>query len=516
MHEVLETETIKASVLRHSLKQLPKSTDTTQKTKEQKDQNVSKKKELDDIQEKLMHSEGQLDTVRKGIRRYETSRAKLEGEERALAAQLSKQLKLNDQMRIKGLQSAKEDLNTKAEEVGTMQMETMEMQEEIEALGESHKTAYDDQSHQLNHITGTAYDDQSHQLNHITGAVLAQLTKQIEEYKEQLSRERKERLELQSKKDNVSKNLDDLKTEAASFMSEMTGLVQGSKKKHSELSNEGIQLQKDLKENEQKISGLSKDLSKAQDTYNTTFTDYQKRLATIEEEVLNLERASEDKTKELEEKTPIFHELEKYFDQRTAEYDARKKEIVALKNKKQGLEDGIKRTNRDKEQITTPQAALREELKAKRTALMHKMKSQGTTTQTKEQEIFEQTCKLRAVVEENEKFGECCEKLEEELADVQQQMVDNEKSIQLLQAELVKQKGELMKKWETDAMMQEFFASRDEATAEAFGRLLDRTGKRENKIDKITEQLSEELQVLAGFLDNIAARRPQANDDNKA
>ena len=36
------------------------------------------------------------------IRRFETSRAKLEGEERALAAQLSKQLKMNDQMRIKG------------------------------------------------------------------------------------------------------------------------------------------------------------------------------------------------------------------------------------------------------------------------------------------------------------------------------------------------------------------------------------------------------------------------------
>ena len=57
----------------------------------------------------------------------------------------------------------------------------------------------------------------------------------------------------------------------------------------------------------------------------------------------------------------------------------------------------------------------------------------------------------------------------------------------------------------------QFFASRDEATAEAFSRLLNRTEKRENKIDMITERLKEELQFLGGFLDNISTRRPQGN-----
>lgn len=36
------------------------------------------------------------------LRRYETSKAKLEGQERQLNAQLSKQLKLNEELRRKG------------------------------------------------------------------------------------------------------------------------------------------------------------------------------------------------------------------------------------------------------------------------------------------------------------------------------------------------------------------------------------------------------------------------------
>ena len=56
----------------------------------------------------------------------------------------------------------------------------------------------------------------------------------------------------------------------------------------------------------------------------------------------------------------------------------------------------------------------------------------------------------------------------------------------------------------------QFFASRDKATAEAFKRLLERTGKREEKINFITERLKEELHVLGGFLDNISSRRPES------
>ena len=55
----------------------------------------------------------------------------------------------------------------------------------------------------------------------------------------------------------------------------------------------------------------------------------------------------------------------------------------------------------------------------------------------------------------------------------------------------------------------QFFASRDEATAEAFGQLLEKTEKRETKIEDISGRLQDELELLSDFLDNLSTRRPQ-------
>ncbi|CAL1530691.1 unnamed protein product, partial [Lymnaea stagnalis] len=53
----------------------------------------------------------------------------------------------------------------------------------------------------------------------------------------------------------------------------------------------------------------------------------------------------------------------------------------------------------------------------------------------------------------------------------------------------------------------QLFASRDQATVKAFGHLVDRTSKRENKIDEVAVKLQGELDSLSDFLDNIAMRR---------
>ena len=44
---------------------------------------------------------------------------------------------------------------------------------------------------------------------------------------------------------------------------------------------------------------------------------------------------------------------------------------------------------------------------------------------------------------------------------------------------------------------------------EELGHLLDRTGKREQKISDITSQLEVELGYLSDFLENLASRRPK-------
>ncbi|XP_005098616.1 myosin-11 isoform X2 [Aplysia californica] len=545
---------------RHEKKRLKKAvTDTQTKTKEQKEQNVEKKRELDTHQERLVDSESRLDSIRKSVRRYETSKNKLEADERALSAQLSKQLKLNEALRRRGadivnenlkeqqefetmqrqlnnkvkqyevdivketerssrldqkriqlhcdlkdkerlqeedalyvqeldeqLQSVKRNLTEKAEDVGRMQTENVEMTEEIEALSESHK------------------------------AVLAQLNKQIEEYREQLSKERKERLELQEVKDEIGKSLDDIKTSQQQFISNISEGIQDGKKKHVQLSNEGVQLQKDIREDEAVIDKLDQDLQGVQEKYEQMFSAMQTKVDNIEGGILFMEKDIITKKATIAERTPIFEELEVFFNKRSEEYDTMKKSIVALKNKKMGLEDAIKRAKKERDGLKAPQETLKSDLKSHRGQVMRQLKKQGTDTQKIEQEIFLAGCQLRLVMEENQKFEDACKKVEDDLADLETQRMENEKIKMMAQGDLQRQKSELTRKWQADNMMQEFFASRDEATAEAFGRLLDKTEKRETKIDEITGKLRGELEVLSEFLDNLSTRRPEVSESARS
>ncbi|PVD26312.1 hypothetical protein C0Q70_13983 [Pomacea canaliculata] len=474
--------------------------DTDQKTREQKAQNVIKKKELDVAQEQLLESKGKIDVFNKNIEQSEKSRARLEEEERTLILQISDQLKKNDQIRIKGVQILNEriqeerDFEKKQKELirkikkseadldaedkrtvalekqkdellaGLQERETTKREDkkrisELDERLQIVKAALNSKSEEIGRLQTETVDMESQTVALIEShqAVLAQLKKQIEECRDLLSKERKERMEAQVQKDAVSKTLDDLKMETQTFMTEMSGSIQDGKRRHVELSNEGMQLQKDLKENETQISALSADLEMAQNKYQEMFSKMKTYVDALKEEVQFLENAKREKSKHLEEQTPIFNDLEEHFEKRTQDFEKMKKDVVVMKNQRQSLEDAVRKAKREKDGLKIPQS---------------------------------------------------CMRLEKELADLQVKMKELEQMKIGLEAELAEQKNDLIKKWDTDAMMQKFFATRDEAIAEAFSKLLTHTSEREHKIDQVTTRLNEELQELSQFLDSIASRRP--------
>ncbi|XP_025104363.1 coiled-coil domain-containing protein 175-like isoform X2 [Pomacea canaliculata] len=525
--------------------------DTDQKTREQKAQNVIKKKELDVAQEQLLESKGKIDVFNKNIEQSEKSRARLEEEERTLILQISDQLKKNDQIRIKGVQILNEriqeerDFEKKQKELirkikkseadldaedkrtvalekqkdellaGLQERETTKREDkkrisELDERLQIVKAALNSKSEEIGRLQTETVDMESQTVALIEShqAVLAQLKKQIEECRDLLSKERKERMEAQVQKDAVSKTLDDLKMETQTFMTEMSGSIQDGKRRHVELSNEGMQLQKDLKENETQISALSADLEMAQNKYQEMFSKMKTYVDALKEEVQFLENAKREKSKHLEEQTPIFNDLEEHFEKRTQDFEKMKKDVVVMKNQRQSLEDAVRKAKREKDGLKIPQESLRLELKEKRQELMKQLKEHGASTQEMETQIFAAGCKLRTLMEENDKIESSCMRLEKELADLQVKMKELEQMKIGLEAELAEQKNDLIKKWDTDAMMQKFFATRDEAIAEAFSKLLTHTSEREHKIDQVTTRLNEELQELSQFLDSIASRRP--------
>ncbi|KAL4237583.1 hypothetical protein ACF0H5_002297 [Mactra antiquata] len=534
-------------------RQLKKAVATTsEETKKLTLVNVDKKKDLDVLHEQLMDSEGKLDALNKSVRRYETSKAKLEGQERALTAQLQKQLYQNEELRKKGkaivaddsktekefieneaqltnklkrlereieseenryyeldidrenlgeeleelmqirqedaervseldnkLQLEKRNLSSKAEEVGDMQAQNTKMLEDIETLGETHK------------------------------AVLAQLNKQIEEYREQLAKERKERLEVQQRKNSVSKELEDFKLENQRYMQQMNNTITQGKQEHIDLSNEGAQLQRELKTDDREIQDLEDQLDVVQKQYEESFNKRQNEVDKMEREVLEMENNIADKSQTIEDKTPGFEELEKFFEERTAAYEKQKKDIVELKGKKSHLEEQIKRLKDKKERMVGPQEKLRNDLKHKRKEVMFQLKHHGEETKNIEAEIYVGGCKLKTVLDENNKIQEGCDQLSADIDDIQYQMEYNEKLKAQLMEELHRTKVILEKTWEEDNETQEKFSERDQEVVDDLGILLDKTGKREEKISNITSQLEIELGYLTSFLDNLASRRPK-------
>nr|XP_022333249.1 trichohyalin-like isoform X5 [Crassostrea virginica] len=526
-------------------------TDTSDMTKEQKQINVDKKKELDVIHEKMMESEGKLEALRKSLRRYETSKAKLEGQERQLNAQLSKQLKLNEELRRKGtaiinedmklqkefednekqllkrlkrletetakenaknaelegrklelridleekqrvreddairvkecddeLQAEKKALALKAEEMGRMQSENVEMSDQIESLAESHQ------------------------------AVLAQLNKQIEGFREQLSKERKDRMEVQERKNSVQKDVEDYKLETQRFLNEMNQKIREGKAAHMELTNEGTKLQKELKEEEEAIKELDTNLKKAQSRYTVMYEKMQGKVDKTEKEINTMETQIEEKKQLIEERTPIFEDLEKVFEERTNAYNAMKRNIAMMRQKKSALEENIRKTKEEKQKMEIPKKQVKEDLKRKREETMYQLKRQGDDRQKLEHDIFVAGCKLRTIMEENQKLEDGCQKLSEEIIELRRQMNEDSDLKQKLDEELEEVKAGLTKSWQTDQELNELFTAKDQVVVEGFSELLHQTEEREVRINKITKRLNEELMYLSKFLENLATRRP--------
>ncbi|XP_052769722.1 coiled-coil domain-containing protein 175-like isoform X2 [Mya arenaria] len=560
---------------------------TTEKTKEQKKINVDKKKDLDILHDKLMDSEGKLDSLRKSLRRFETNKAKLEGQERALTAQLQKQLKQNDELKKKGnaiiaeemklskdfiekennltnrikrldeeiqnqtlrfdeldtdrtelsygidfpitvekirakveellqireedaervselnakLQNEKRNLSSKAEEVGDLQGQNTKMTEEIELIGETHK------------------------------AVMAQLQKQIEDYRAQLAFERKERLEVQDRKNSTSKELEDFKLDNQRFMQEMNTTITQGKQDHISLSNEmgtlheleeedssdwtsedeelGAQLQRDLRDDDKEIQDLETILEEEQQKYQQTFTKRQNEVDKMEREINDMEFQIAEKKQKVEDMGPGFAALEKAFEERTDAYEKQKKDIVELKGKKNQLEEKIRQAKDKKERMADPQEKLRKELKQKRHEVIFQLKHQGEETKEIESQIYGTGCKVKTILDENQRIEDGIKAFNKEIDDLHYQMEYNEKLKVKLLLELANTKDILGQSWDEDTELQQRYSERDQLVVDGLGELLDRTVKREETISAVTGRLEVELQFLSDFLDNLASRRPK-------
>ncbi|XP_041469297.1 centromere-associated protein E-like isoform X5 [Lytechinus variegatus] len=525
--------------------------DTAKKTKKQKEANIAQKKQVDLLQEQLTAKKLELNDILKVIRRFDTNRTRSEAQEKLLQDQLDKELVHNEQMKDEGIKLSLQltDLETKTgKKEAILQTKVTELERDITKTNKQYdglKAEHDEKKviveealevaekegskvQEIDNILQSKKDDLTKKAtdtarmklendememkmknleeNHQITVQL--LTKQIQDFRENLTRERKERFELQEKRDALSRELEDFRQEFAKYMSTMSDRINRAKQDHVDLTNEGEQLTKDIAKDDITIKTLEKDLKKAEGNFSKVKKKLHDEIANIENKIADAEATLEAKMKELEEKTPIFEELERMFEEKQEEYNNKKKGIVELKNKKSVLMTSSNRAQREIQKLIAPGVALRHLLKQQRSAALGRMKEQGRELQELEENIFHAGRKLKAVTEENVKFTGAIEKMKKECVSIEEQISRHSSLEESLKHLVISQRGHLEVGWEKDKALQDEFAKRDQVFLDDITDLCRRADRREQVVSDITDKLQQEILMLASLLETVAERRP--------
>ncbi|XP_073249856.1 uncharacterized protein [Porites lutea] len=354
-------------------------------------------------------------------------------------------------------------------------------------------------------------EDEMGQLEEIHKATVDVFTKEIEASKTSLSSERKDRQTLQTKRDNVTKEVNEFKSDYGRYMATMSKKVTEGKAEHARLTEYGTQLQKDLKNDELDIIEKQKQLKKAKQDYTTLQKQLKTQLKILQESIEKLEKERGKKKDIIEDKTPVFKDLEAQFKERTQEFETTKKSIVDLKNKKASLETSVERAQRDVDKLAEPQTRRHLKLRERRVEALDQLKNQSEDIKKIETAIFSSGQRLGAVLKENHRFKQAIRQLETEIETTRKAMIANAGTQGSLEKRLLDymHREILQENWKEDLLLDKINAERDQQMLGDIERLQGETSVREERIDEIHQQLEEQLSALAHFIDGVANLRPK-------
>ncbi|XP_028396245.1 myosin-11-like [Dendronephthya gigantea] len=526
--------------------------DTRTKVKEQKIANEEQRSEIESLQEDLVDSEAQLDARRKVIRRFETSKAKLESQVVQLSRELQKAIKSNSILTQEGMRvmKAHQDMLTKLGNTKagldheykklegtltsaktentklTLKKEAMDedfeiisgqcekLKEQVKELERRLRRTRDQLQSKSDECTrvkdeNNELEDEINQLKESHQAMSEAFNKRIEELKAALKGERSERTSLQTKRDGVTKEAGEFKSEYSSYMVKMSDTIQSAKNEHSELTQKGDELQRTLREDEQEILSKQELLKNSKQSYIETQKKLRDELQKLQDSINKIEKDIEDKQRTVGDKTPAFEILEQEFEESSKNFSELKQSIVDLKNRKASLELSIKRTGKENEKTLKPEVHLQDELKKRRADALRIMTEQNEEVKNIEKENYFCCKKLSTVTKENERFREAIENMEKEIKLLEQlneasgsRQADLEQQVSGYQADVLTARDE-------DLKLDKAFAERDIKILEDIKKLQDETKGRESKVDGIHVKLQHEISLLASFIDGVANLRPK-------
>ncbi|KAK2183270.1 hypothetical protein NP493_316g02073 [Ridgeia piscesae] len=442
--------------------------DTTTKMRAQKEVNVEKKKELDQVFEKTKDSESHLENIRESIKESEMERSKYEGQERALERQLEREIKTNEDLRKQGI-VIREEIVTNEEEFQERRGELMDKMAKIdETLGYqvskndglvAEKNKATDKRHSTEQIVkfeNQKLQDYKHRLASMAEEVsrlakstasmeetLAELLEthesimttfkgRIDEFRAQLAKERKERVSLQERRESSQMDMEKFRGDSEKQMIYTNKKIIDGKMQHDSLTKEGIKLQKAISVDGNSLEQLKQKVSKRRSSYEQLRDERLKEIQALKDEIEHMLADTGRKEQQMSEKTPPFEDLRTQHKDATEKYEGKNK-LLPLRSQKLRFTEQLKAATAQLDKLTKPVEQLQEDLKKKRTEALQQLKENGEEIAQMEQEIFEVGRNLKKGLEENHKFEQANALLEYQMTVLEAQMEENDKQKKRLQ-----------------------------------------------------------------------------------
>eukprot|EP00731_Ephydatia_muelleri_P027705 Em0019g578a len=256
--------------------------------------------------------------------------------------------------------------------------------------------------------------------------------------RDRLSSERKHRQSTELSHSDIQQELAKYNSEHSKAMSQLQARLETSRDLHSHMSDKQTQLKIQVEDREREIQKLSGSLEATKSHLSKAQLSLQNEIPSLEESVSVMRNEAHCHQQTLQVIEPQCKELEERCNTQSESYETKKKEVIALLNKKAGLEDTLTRQQRQLESIHLPQERLRMEALKWRAHTRVSVRCSSQEVHDLEAKVSAGHQKLLAVQVENKRIEEALAILDK-LCDCLKQFWDSNSSMQMiLQAELVK------------------------------------------------------------------------------
>ncbi|XP_030070913.1 coiled-coil domain-containing protein 175 [Microcaecilia unicolor] len=335
----------------------------------------------------------------------------------------------------------------------------------------------------------------------------------LQEHKGNLSKEKSKRISLQTKSNELEKQVGFWKTAKKKIIHEMNERIEAGTKRYNELNDERMSIQEEFLHLDEDTELIRKEYSKAEDEYKAIEQNLRYEIKLLEEQLnSNKKTLNHDETL-LEEKLPVLQNLQNKFAEESKNLEEMKNYVRGLTQKQKSLEYSTNTKKKALVKLSKVKEENTAELKERRAAVLIQIQKQTDDLMALEKDIYEVSRKLELAQMENGRLKICSVQMRENISEEFKEAKRHMTAITKIQKELKTFSECLLLGWEEDRAVHKDFSERDQETLDAMKELIRNIQERKEKIGDFSDKMQEKCDRLSSVLERKANIKLEITDE---